>query len=195
MEPSAILDLSGGATLLLSLAGSSVIAAVVSGYWSRNNARDEQLRLEMLDVAGSFAGGAMEALARIRDFKPTKRKAGESHHRNEPLWTDAPLRSSRRDGAAAAIDRLRPIRGQVHLIFADSSGSRGDLPKHAGRVISHLRIMLEVSSEFWDCCDEELDKRYELEAAADKKYAAARDATWRAIDSFCTAAADRMRSP
>lgn len=191
----AFLDLGGGATFVLSLAGSSVVAAVVSGRWARNNARDEQLRREMLEVGGSFAGGAMEALARIRDFKPTKPKPGESRHRNEQLWTDPTLRAARRDRAAAAIDQLRPIRGQVYLIFADRSDSDEHLPHRAGEVIAQLRAMLEVSTEFWECCDGDPDRRQELESSADTRYVAARNEAWWAIDRFCAAAADRMRSP
>ncbi len=152
--------MSGGATLtlILSLLGSSAVAAVISGRWSRNNARDEQLRQQMLDVAGSFSGGAMEALARIRDFKPTKRKRGESRHRNEALWTDEALRTSSYESAAAAIDHLRPLRGRVHLIFAEGPDSQGNLPGQAGEVISSLRLMLEISSEFWNCCDDDARK-------------------------------------
>ncbi len=195
MSPDAAIGLSDGVTLLLSLVGSSVVAAAVAGYWARNNARDEQLRQQMLDVSGAFAGGAMEALARIRDFKPTKKKAGESRHRNEALWSDKQLRLSREERAATAIDQLRPLRGRVHLLFAGDPNSRDDLAERAGQVITYLREMLEISVEFWHCCDDDPEQRGALEAEADDKFARARAGAWSAVDSFCYAAAERLRSP
>lgn len=195
MDPAATVTLSDGGTVILSLAGSSVIAAFVSGRLSRNNARDEQLRQQMLDVAGSFAGGAMEALARIRDVKPTKKKPGESRHRNEALWADKQLRQTREERAATAVDQLRPLRGRVNLLFADRRDSGDDTAEKAGRVIDCLREMLEISAEFWHCCDDDPQQRVALEAEADAKYSRARGDAWGAVYDFCDAAAERLRSP
>jgi len=191
----AAVTLSDGGTVILSLAGSSAIAAFVSGRFSRSNARDEQLRQQMLDVAGSFSGGAMEALARIRDFKPTKEKSGAARHRNEPLWADKPLRQAREERAEAAIDQLRPLRGRVTLLFGDRRNAGDETSKRAGDVIVSLRDMLEISSEFWHCCDDDPQLRRALEAEMDERYALARGKAWGAIYDFCDAAAARMHSP
>jgi len=164
--PIAGLDLS---TVAISLLGSSVAAALVAGLLTRSAERTKQLREQMMEVADAFAGGTMEALARIRDFKPTKPKPyGHS---------------------------LRPLRGRVHIAFAASSKSEEEVLKHAAIVIRSARNMVEASERFWKRCDADPAGRETHEAEEGAKYAAAQGGAWSALYEFCEVAGGQMRNP
>ncbi len=188
--PIAGVDLS---TVAVSLLGSSVAAALVAGLLTRSAERTKQLREQMMEVADAFAAGTMEALARIRDFKPTKPKP--YGHRNEPLHTDLELRAEFCEKANRAVDLLRPLRGRVHIAFATSSKSEEEVLKHAAIVIRSARDMVEASEHFWKRCDADPAGRKTHEAEEGAKYAAAQGRAWSALYEFCDVAGSQMRNP
>lgn len=182
-------------TFLASIVGSSLTAGVIVALMSRTTERKRQLREQMLDASGAFASGAMEALACIRHYKPTKELGGPLPHPNTELIVDFELRDERFNAANEAIDRLRPLRGKVHLVFAAASGSEDEVLWHTESIARQLRAMLEASRDFWSLCDAEPERRIDHEAWADGRYTSARDATKSALDGFCRSAGQLTRSP
>src|SRR3954454_20148508 len=102
-------------TVGVSVVASSLLAAVtaVAAGW---NERRRHLRERRIIVAGDYAGDATDALAKLRYYKPTKRK-DHGPHRNEGLYVDLELRQQRADEVEAAIDRLRLLNGRIWVIF------------------------------------------------------------------------------
>ena len=182
-------------TVLVSIISSTVVAALITGLLSGRNERRKQLRERRMLLAGDFAGEAMNALALIRHFKPTKRGG----HRNEDLHDDPALRQQRADAVRVAIDHLRPLRGRVWVTFPGRS-ARSDIVANGPsttadwceQVIATLRRLEEVSSEFWRGCDADPAARPTLEQTATAEYRAARDLAWAAVDGFAESAARRV---
>jgi sugar phosphate isomerase/epimerase len=177
---------------------SSVVAAVVAGYFGDRNDRRKQLRDQRIALAGDFAGGAMAALACLRDFKPTTREG----HRNEKLHHDGELRQERATKAKDCVDQLRPLRGRVWVLFPGRSPAGSETARTAADwaeyVIGRLRAVEETCQEFWTACDglTEADKRgrAELEAEYGAKYEGYKGWTWAAVDSFTEAVAERIQA-
>jgi hypothetical protein len=180
-------------TFLASVVGSSAIAGLLVAGYTRTTERKRQLREEMLETAGNFAGDAMEALARIRDYKPTTADQDGAVHRNAALLSDGRLRDDRRIAAEKAVDRLRPLRGRVKLLFATAGSNEAD--EAAGEIIIQLRAMLKTSAAFWAKCEADPANRAKHELEVEPAYDHARDTTRAEIEKFCSAAAERMRSP
>lgn len=181
-------------TVLASVAASSVVAAAVTGVIARFNERRRQLRERSLIVAGDFAGGAMDVLAQLRHYRPTKRRG----HRNEILHTDAELLLRRAEAVTSSLDGLRQMRGRVWMFFPGRS-SKDTLDRHgpqttadwAEAVVGRLQSMQNMCEEFWQHC-EQTDNREASEDLATKDYRSARTAAWQAIDQFAVTGAKRV---
>lgn len=183
------------ATVLLSVATSSVVAALVTGLFGGRNERKKQLLESRRLLAGEFAAQAMAAAAALRHFKPTTREG----HRNERLHTDASLRESRAEVVGDAIDRLRPLRGRVWVTFPGRSPWPQVGERHprttsdwAEEVIASLRAAEKACISFWDQCDREPESRIVLEQELEPAYAAARSHVWDRLDGFADSAAERL---
>lgn len=182
-------------TVAASVGASSVVAAGVTGVWARLNERKRQLREQSLIVAGDFAGGAMEVLAQLRYYRPTKHRG----HRNEPLHADKDLVRARHEAVSSSLDRLRPMRGRVWMFFPGRSGREtlGDLGPQTTAdwgeaVVGRLQRTQIVCEDFWRDCDTDAEKRRAQEGTATMAYRAARDEAWVAIDRFAATAASRV---
>jgi hypothetical protein len=55
--------------------------------------------------------------------------------------------------------------------------------------------MCEVSTDFWNCCDQRPSDRARFEIEAHSSYKAARDSTWIALNAFCEEVANDIESP
>jgi len=150
-------------------------------------------------VAGDYAGDAMDALAKLRYYKPTKRKK-DGPHRNERLHADRELRQQRAEEFEAAIDRLRTLTGRVWVTFpgktwyptADQYWKHGGpqtTADWAGEVLGRLRDMQEASIGFWTACDENSAARESHEKSYNDRYQAARNAARTAVNTFTESAA------
>jgi hypothetical protein len=200
-----VLAVSSLATFLVSVLGSSIVAAFVTAVMARTSERKRQLREQMLQVAGDFAGNAMEVLALLRHYRPTKPMDPGQVHRNEILHSNPELRATRHDDAAKAIDRLRPQRGRVRLVFATedrgvraarkAGGGHGPIAEGADQIVSALRTALEASNAYWEQCDKHPGDRDEYDREGTDRYRAARNDARESIDRFCKDAAHVMRSP
>jgi hypothetical protein len=180
---------------------SSVVAAVVAGYFGDRNERRKQLRDQRIALAGEFAGDAMAALATLRDIKPTRGTA----HRNEKLHHNATLREERIAAAQHAVDRLRPLRGRVWVLFPGRSAPNAapsTTADWAEYVVGRLRGTEVVCHQFWAECEaltmvegtqsRDLSSREELEKKYDAEYDRWRGDTWRVVTEFTDSAAKRI---
>jgi hypothetical protein len=180
---------------------SSVVAAVVAGYFGDRNERRKQLRDQRIALAGEFAGDAMAALATLRDIKPTRGTA----HRNEKLHRNATLREERIAAAQHAIDRLRPLRGRVWVLFPGRSGHNAapsTTADWAEYVVGRLRGTEVACSQFWTECEaltmiegtqsRDPSSREVLEKKYDAEYDWWRADTWRVVTEFTDSAAKRI---
>jgi hypothetical protein len=184
----------------LSVAASSVVAGVTA-FLAGSFERQRQLRERRIVVAGDFAGEAMDALAKLRYYKPTKPK-NAGPHPNERLHVDLELRRQRAEEVEAAIDRLRPLNGRVWVTFPGKSWyeSRDEYRKHgpkttadwAGEVVRFLRDMHEASTAFWTACDKTPALRENHERSCNDKYQDARKAAREAVNEFAESAAKRV---
>jgi sugar phosphate isomerase/epimerase len=182
-------------TVLVSVATSSVVAAMFTGLLAGRNERKKQLLESRRLLAGEFAGEAMGALAKLRRYKPTT----GPNHRNSKLHALPDLRAERAEAADDAIDRLRPLRGRVWVTFpgrstvaALSANGPRTTCDHAERVIDALRDLYEICDEFWSkCeCEQHPDQLRRREAVFDQTYDAAKRAAWDALDRFADSAAE-----
>jgi hypothetical protein len=182
-------------TVLVSVGASSVVAAGVTGIIARLNERTRQIRERSLIVAGDFAGGAMEVLAHLRHYRPTKHRG----HRNAALHADKDLRQERAEAVNASLDHLRPMRGRVWMFFPGRSSVHEldavgpQTPADwAESVVAQLQAMQNVCDEFWHRCEQQPAEREERERTATAAYRAARSAAWQAVDQFAMTAAKRV---
>lgn len=160
------------------------------------NERERQLRERSLIVAGDFAGGAMDVLAHLRHYRPTKYR----DHRNEGLHEDAELLRERAKRVSLSLDQLRPMRGRVWMFFPGRS-SMAELKDHgpqttadwAEDVVARLQAMQNVCEEFWRHCQRQPEEREAQELAATEAFRTARTDAWRAVDQFAATAAKRVR--
>lgn len=188
-------------SVLAAVLASSVVAAVVAGIFSDRTERRKQLRDQRIAVAGDFAGNAMAALAVIRDYKPTTRLG----HRNERLHVDSVVREERAQATKDAVDKLRPMRGRVWVLFPGRSESR-ELAERgpkttadwAETVVGRLRAVEEVCEEFWSTSAIEgrdtgaWSGRAAEEQKFVQRYESAKSASWHAVDGFTDSAARRL---
>jgi hypothetical protein len=199
-------------TVLLSIATSSAVAAVLSSLLAGRNERRKQLRERKMLLAGDFAGDAMDALARLRLYRPTKGPGD----RNEALHENSKLQRERAESVRSAIDRLRPLRGRVWVAFPGRTGDRrppangsettadraeevvqsettADRAKKvadwADEVVHMLRLLDDISSDFWTQCALHPEARARLEAKAGIAYSTRRNEAWVAIERFADSAA------
>ncbi|HYM54648.1 MAG TPA: hypothetical protein VES97_04755 [Solirubrobacteraceae bacterium] len=185
--------MSPATTLVVSVATSSTVAAILTGILSGRNERKKQLHESRRVLAGDFGGEAMNALAALRHYKPTTR-AG---HRNDTLHTDSSLRANRAEAVREAIDRLRPMRGRIWVTFPGRT-SKGGQAAHeprttadwAEQVILCLRKAEEACERFWTACQDNPSDRPALESKHEVEYDAAKDAAWSALDEFALSAAE-----
>ncbi|MCW2865993.1 MAG: hypothetical protein JWR20_181 [Marmoricola sp.] len=181
-------------TVIASVAASSAVAAVVTGVIARLNERRRQLRERSLIVAGDFAGGAMDVLAQLRHYRPSKGRG----HRNDVLHDDVDLLRRRAGAVTSSLDALRPLRGRVWMFFpgrstVDTIRSHGPqtIADWAEDVVACLQSMLNVCDKFWR--DSAQTETWEvLEGTATEDYRIARTAAWRAIDQFAVTGAKRV---
>lgn len=188
----------GWGPIVAAVLTSSVVAAVVAGFFGDRNDRRKQLRDQRIALAGEFAGGAMAALATLRDYKPTTR----SGHRNEKLHHDAKVREERAAKVKDSVDKLRPLRGRVWILFPGRSPASSETPRTvadwAEHVVGRLRAVEDVCNAFWSACDglAGVDKRdrESLEAEYQAKYDGLKRWTWLAVSSFTEAVAVRVEA-
>lgn len=185
-------------TFVVSLLTSSVVTAVVTSVLTGRNEREKQLRERRIVLAGEYAGTAMEALARLRHFKPTTGPG----HRNERLHSDDDLRRKRAEEADLAIDRLRPMRGHVWVAFPGRSSVKKweavgatTTSDWAERVIGDLRATKSVCDDFWSLCERDPDSRSSLESSYDEMYDQHKVKAWTAVDRFSDCAARWVAKP
>jgi hypothetical protein len=181
-----------GTTVLVSVATSSVVAAIFSGLFAARNERKKQLLESRRILAGDFAGEAMRALVKLRHYKPTT----GPNHRNARLHEDLGLRAERAEAVSDAIDVLRPLRGRVWVTFPGRS-SEDEPPQTtcdwAEEVIAALRDVQKECGRFWKACDRQSpDSRPSLEKAFDAAYDVAKEKAWKDLDKFADSAAKRL---
>ncbi|WP_155763634.1 hypothetical protein [Mycobacterium asiaticum] len=188
----------GWGPIIAAVITSSVVAALVAGFFGDRNERKKQLRDQRIALAGEFAGGAMAALASLRDYKPTTRVG----HRNEKLHHDAKIREERGAKVKDAVDRLRPLRGRVWILFPGRSPAGTERPLTAAdwaeHVVGRLRAVEDICNAFWTACGElagdDNRDRANLEAEYQAKYDGLRRWTWLAVSSFTEAVAIRVEA-
>jgi sugar phosphate isomerase/epimerase len=185
--------MSPATTLVISVATSSTVAAILTGILSGRNERKKLLHESRRVLAGDFGGEAMNALAALRHYKPTTR-AG---HRNDTLHIDPSLRANRAEAVRDAIDRLRPMRGRIWVTFPGRTGKGGRATRQphttadwAEQVIICLRKAEETCNRFWTACEHDPSNRPALESKLEVAYDEAKNATWAALDAFALSAAE-----
>lgn len=186
-------------SVISAVVASSVVAAFVSGYFADRTERRKQLREQRISIAGQFAGDTMTALARLRDYKPPT----GPEHRNTALRTDAVERASRERESKTAIDKVRPLRGQIWMLFpgrSDAAQRRVQGPltiaDWAEAVVMHLRYTEEHCLEFWSQAakldEHEAAELRRIESIYCARYDHSKSEAWRALDEFTMAVADRL---
>ncbi len=185
-------------SVLAAVLTSSLVAAVVSGFLADRTERRKQLRDRQIDIAGDYAGAAMTALARLRDFKPP----GSISHRNRFLYQADVLLQERRDAVKQAIDDIRALRGRVWILFPGRTSTQKrqthgptTASDWAEDVVAHLRRAEEVCDDFWKRVGENnLDpaalSRHESEHR--QAYELAKSAAWHALDQFASTASSQL---
>ena len=181
--------------VLALVSASSVLAAMITAVTTQHIERKKQLRERKLIVAGDFAGGAMEVLAHLRNYRPTKHQG----HRNEQLHMDAELLRRRAEKVNLSLDELRPMRGPVWLFFPGRSsiealehGGSQTTADWAETVVGLLQDMQDICDEFWRSVHETSGEREALERFATERYRAARSKAWEAVNEFAATAAKRV---
>lgn len=188
----------GWGPIIAAVLTSSVVSAFVAGFFSDRNDRKKQLRDQRIALAGEFAGGAMAALASLRDYKPTTRVG----HRNEKLHHDPKLRDERAAKVKDSVDKLRPLRGRVWILFPGRSPAASETPRTvadwAEHVVGRLRGVEDVCNAFWTACDElpgpDHRDRARLETEYQAEYDRLKRWTWLAVSSFTEAVALRVEA-
>lgn len=140
----------------------------------------------------------MAALASLRDYKPTTRVG----HRNEKLHHDSILRDERAAKVKDSVDRLRPLRGRVWILFPGRSPAGSETPSTAADwaeyVVGRLRAVEDTCNEFWAACGELQEDnsadRANLEAMYQARYDGLKRWTWLAVSSFTEAVAVRVEA-
>ena len=158
---------------------SSVVAALVAGYFGDRNERRKQLRDQRIALAGEFAGDAMAALATMRDLKPTRGIA----HRNEKLSSrrrseggahsggeagDRPAKAAEGEesGSSSPAEALLmhpPLQPQTGLNTSSVASARTEVVCHQFWAECDALAMVEGTQSDDLSSREELEKKYNTE--------------------------------